>query len=274
MTPLGRLLHEWTQNPLHVFRWPKRPSIATEWVLEIKREASRETFEGRSKVIILSTVEGMGIEAANRILKMLEEPGPHTVFVLTSSRLHQVVPTIRSRCQRVAFGEVPADDVAQLLQSEAGIAAKEAKSLAALSGGSVSRALTILEEGILETRGWTLGLMTLDRPALLDRLSTDVLGNPRRWDAGRVRHVAEVLMTWYRDVLTVKHGLPDTRVANRDHGAVLEAQAATADATEVRRCVQRVEGLIDAVEHQVTPSLALYATLAEILIGPDAVPVP
>ena len=77
----------------------------------------------------LSAVEAMGVEAANRILKMLEEPGPETVFVLTTSRLHQVLPTIRSRCQRIAFGEVPAEDVRKVLADDFGVSENDIRNL-------------------------------------------------------------------------------------------------------------------------------------------------
>ena len=260
---LCRLLGEWVDNPFHVYQWPKRPSIATEWVLSIKREASLKTFEGRTKVIVVSGVEEMSPEAANRFLKMLEEPGPHTVFVLTTSRLHQVLPTIRSRCQRLAFGELPVEVVAEILTAYFGMAPGDAERLAALSGGSLSRAILLGQEGILETRGWALDLVDLERDDLIGRLTEEVLVDSRRWDARRVRHVAEVLLTWYRDVLALKYGKPDVPLTNRDRLSRLTTQAARLEAAEIGRRVRAMEGLVQAVESQVTPALALFTALTD-----------
>jgi DNA polymerase-3 subunit delta' len=262
MSPVGALLAEWAQSPFHVFRWAKRPSIATEWVLEAKREATRKTFEGRTKVIIFSGVETMGVEASNRILKMLEEPGPHTVFVLTTSRLHQVLPTIRSRCQRLAFGELPLATIEETLTAELGVEGENAAQLAALSRGSLARAVLLLDEGIAEIRRWALRIATLEGDALIARLSADVLGDSRRWDGRTVRHVAEVLMTWYRDVLGLKHGAEPDRIVNRDARKALDGQADRLSVEAIGRRVKRLEALVQAVENQVTPAHALFAALA------------
>jgi DNA polymerase-3 subunit delta' len=272
-SPLCRLYGEWVGNPFHVFSWSKRPTIATEWILQIRREASRKTFEGRTKVIIISGVESMSVEAANRILKMLEEPGPSTVFILTTSRLHGVLPTIRSRCQRVAFGGVPAEVIRGILTDHLGTDAADASLVATLARGSVARAISLHEEGILELREWTLGLVRLEEPQLIDTLSEDVLGNSRRWNGRTVRHVAEILMAWYRDLLAVRHGSSEEQLANQDCIAELKAQASHLDVLDVKRRIRLLESLIQDVEHQVTPSLALFAALTDTGTGIHADPV-
>jgi len=261
-SPVAALLSEWVADPFHVFHWTKRPSIATEWVLEAKRESVRKTFEGRTKVIIFSGVETMGVEASNRILKMLEEPGPNTVFVLTTSRLHQVLPTIRSRCQRLAFTELPAPVIEETLVDELNVPAASATQLAALARGSLARAVMLLDENVAEVRRWALRVATLEGDALIECLSSDVLGDWRRWDARRVRHVAEVLMTWYRDVLGLQHGAAADRLVNRDARKVLGSEAKRLSVTAIGSRVKRLEALVQAVENQVSPSHALFAALA------------
>lgn len=260
-SPVAALLAEWVANPYHVFHWPKRPSIATEWVLEAKRESTRKTFEGRTKVIIFSGVETMGTEAANRILKMLEEPGPSTVFILTTSRLHQVLPTIRSRCQRLAFTELPVPVIEETLVRDLGADPKGVTQLAALARGSLARAVLLLDEDIAEVRRWALRVAMLEGDPLVARLSADVLGDWRRWDVRKVRHVAEVLMTWYRDVLGLKHGASPDRIVNRDAKKPLDATAKRLGVDEIARRVKRLEALVQAVENQVTPAHALFAAL-------------
>lgn len=261
-SPVAALFGEWSANPYHVFSWPKRPSIATEWVLEAKREATRKTFEGRTKVIIFSGVETMGVEAANRILKMLEEPGPHTVFVLTTSRLHQVLPTIRSRCQRLAFAELPVPVIEDALVQDLGVDPGGVTQRAALARGSLARAVQLLDENIADVRRWALKAATLDGDRLIACLSSDVLDDWRRWDVRTVRHVAEAQMTWYRDVLGLKHGASADRIVNSDARKPLDAQASRLGVDEIGRRVKRLEALVQAVENQVSPAHALFAALA------------
>ena len=262
VSPVAALLSSWVEDPFHVFHWAKRPSIATEWVLEAKRESVRKTFEGRTKVIIFSGVETMGVEAANRILKMLEEPGPNTVFVLTTSRLHQVLPTIRSRCQRLAFTELPAPVIEETLTKDLGVAPGAAPQLAALSRGSLARAVLLLDQDVADVRRWALDVARLEGDALIACLSEDVLGDWRRWDVRKVRHVAEVLMTWYRDILGLKHGASAERLVNRDAEKRLVKEAKRLPVEEIGVRVKRLEALIQAVENQVSPSHALFATLS------------
>ena len=72
-------------------------------------------LEGRAKVFIVRRAEELSSAAANALLKTLEEPGPRTHFVLLSAVADSLLPTIRSRTQRVRFGPLPDEVVAELL---------------------------------------------------------------------------------------------------------------------------------------------------------------
>ncbi len=93
--------------------------------------------EGRAKVFILRRAEDLSQAAANALLKTLEEPGARTHFVLLSAMADSLLPTIRSRTQRVRFGPLPDGVVAELL-AEQGV--EGAASIAALAGGSMATA--------------------------------------------------------------------------------------------------------------------------------------
>ena len=75
-------------------------------------------LEGRAKVFIVRRAEELNQQAANALLKTLEEPGPRTHFVLLSAMADSLLPTIRSRTQRVRFGPLPDDVVAELLAAQ------------------------------------------------------------------------------------------------------------------------------------------------------------
>lgn len=98
-------------------------------------------YEGRAKIFILRRAEDLSQAAANALLKTLEEPGPRTHFVLLSSVADSLLPTIRSRTQRVRFAALPDGVVAELLAGQAGMAAEQAASIALLAGGSMATAL-------------------------------------------------------------------------------------------------------------------------------------
>jgi DNA polymerase-3 subunit delta' len=102
-------------------------------------EAMRSPVEGDRKVIILRDIERMNDTSANRLLKTFEEPPARTVFVLTTAMPDEVLPTIRSRCQRVDFEPVAAEQLEAVLRDE-GVDAAAARLAAGLSGGQLARA--------------------------------------------------------------------------------------------------------------------------------------
>jgi DNA polymerase III subunit delta' len=99
-------------------------------------------YEGRAKVFIVRRAEELSVSAANALLKTLEEPGGRTQFVLLSSSGDALLPTIRSRTQRVRFGALPDDLVARLLSAR-GVDPERAADVARLAGGSMTAALAL-----------------------------------------------------------------------------------------------------------------------------------
>ena len=104
-------------------------------------EVSRSPIEGERKVVVLFDAERLRLNeaAANKLLKTLEEPPPRAVILLVTSGADQLLPTIRSRCQRVDFAYLGAEAVAAALAAE-GIPAERAELLARLAGGRIDRA--------------------------------------------------------------------------------------------------------------------------------------
>ena len=109
--------------------------------------AARTPFEARYRVFVLERADTMNDEAANSLLKTLEEPPPYVVLLLLTDRPSQVLPTIASRCQGVRFDALGTESVALRLQSR-GIAPEAAAACARLSLGDGEKALALgLAEG-------------------------------------------------------------------------------------------------------------------------------
>ncbi len=120
---------------------PPATQIRVEDAQLIVDEVSRSPIEGERKVIVLYDAERLRLNeaAANKLLKTLEEPPPRAMIVLVTSGADQLLPTIRSRCQRVDFAFLNADAVATALRAS-GVAPDRAELLARLSGGRLDRA--------------------------------------------------------------------------------------------------------------------------------------
>ena len=105
--------------------------------------ASRTPFEATHRVFVLERADTMNDEAANSLLKTLEEPPPYVVLLLLTDRPTQVLPTISSRCQPVRFDPLPAAALAERLQRSRASIPTTATACARLSLGDGERALTL-----------------------------------------------------------------------------------------------------------------------------------
>jgi DNA polymerase-3 subunit delta' len=105
--------------------------------------ASRTPFEASRRVFVIERVDELGPQAANRMLKTLEEPPAFVHLILLTERLAEVLPTIRSRCQLVRFDAPSEQQVAEELQ-ELGVTPPTARACARLSLGDATRARALI----------------------------------------------------------------------------------------------------------------------------------
>jgi len=110
-------------------------------------------FRGGRRVAIIDDADDLNREGANALLKTLEEPPPKSVMILIGTSADRQLPTIRSRSQLIRFAPLPVDAAVRLLRS-LGVAAtdEEAARLAALSGGSLTRAKYLADPAFAEFR--------------------------------------------------------------------------------------------------------------------------
>lgn len=108
---------------------------------------------GGRKLVLLEPAEAMNLNAANALLKSLEEPSGETVLLLVSHQPSRLLPTIRSRCQQLACPQpAPAQAAAWLGERLPGVDEAARRRLLALAAGSPLRALQLQQEGVLEQR--------------------------------------------------------------------------------------------------------------------------
>ena len=107
--------------------------------------ASLKPFEGEWRIFMIHEADRMGVPAQNHLLKTLEEPLGRSVFMLISEHPQRLLPTIRSRCQRIRFGRLRPETVAGLLRSQREVSEEQARTIAAVSQGQMSRALDLVD---------------------------------------------------------------------------------------------------------------------------------
>lgn len=112
---------------------PDGNDIKVDQVREITENLHFKPFEGSCRIIVLDQVERFREESANAFLKSLEEPPDYVFFILVTSDLKALLPTIRSRCQTVAFQTLKEEDKCKILQTVFGKPEAMAQQLASIS---------------------------------------------------------------------------------------------------------------------------------------------
>lgn len=178
---------------------------------------SLTTHRSGFRVLVLRPAEAMQPAAANAILKTLEEPPPSTLIVLVSDRPAKLLPTIRSRCRRLALS-MPPQSLALAWLKEQGTASPE--TALALAGGAPLLARDLAEPEQEELRRRLFA--ELSRPN-----GADPLQFAAAIDRGAVERTIHWLQTWVHDLVRVKVG-GDAR-HHADLASALQAKARTAD---------------------------------------------
>lgn len=215
---------------------PDGQTIRIEQIRELNRTLGFPPVSWGYRVSVIHQAVTMTREAANAFLKTLEEPPPQNILVLTTTEPHDLLPTIVSRCQRVAFQPLPAAEMAQWLIREKGLDRGSAAMVARVSEGSLGVALKMLESDFLDRRVEWLSnvrrLFKVSKAEALEMAFTSTDGK-NRWglrasdtpETG-LMDMLDTWETWFRDMLLIRTGGPERLIINTDFTDQIEALAA------------------------------------------------
>lgn len=139
-------------HPDFVVIGPDQGTIKIDRIRGLIRDLTYPPYESAVRVVLLEDIHTMRREAANSLLKTLEEPPEGNLLILTAESSKNILPTISSRCQVIPFFPLSLDDTVQVVQQKIKDLEKEtAVLLARLSEGSPGRALLFKEMEMVET---------------------------------------------------------------------------------------------------------------------------
>jgi DNA polymerase-3 subunit delta' len=262
-------LSEIRSNPLKVDHDVEPRGLYLALVQGLRKKAIQRPSAGDRQVFVIGQAESLvpqesSPEAANALLKLLEEPPPGTTFILTTSRPRDVLPTIRSRTLPVHMPPLPESLVRDFLVEELGAGEEDANRAAALSGGSIGRAL-----GFLPSHG--------DEPAPLDQVRRDAYrlfrtalapGRAPRFataldhrpsGARTLLPLLDALETWIRDSAAILSG-SEASIENVDAGEALKAMIGESGLhpTQLSRCLDAVDRAREEASGNVNPQLVIF----------------
>lgn len=237
-----------------------RAEIGIDQVREMQRVATLKPYEGSCRVFIFDGVERLSDEAANCLLKTLEEPPDQVLLVLlTAKRGDALLPTIVSRCQVIGLHPLPVPLVAQELIERWETDPERAEELARLSEGRLGWAVRAVKDPDLLRR----------RQERLERIVSIITGGleERFAYAGELaslflrdrESVGEELKLWlacFRDLLVIKEGVEEL-VVNTSLKQQLEDLAAKLSSIQIVDATKATEQVWEHLEQNANPRLAL-----------------
>lgn len=234
----------------------KKKVISIEQVRALRREVAFPPLEGRCKVYVFVGADNMQAEAANSLLKILEEPPAQVVIILIAESTVPMLPTVVSRCQLVRFSLVPAAEIEQVLVSRHRLDPGRARFIAALAGGQLGKAITwATSPEALEWREQALDL--LERMETADPLERLDAAEAAAKDKDRLADLLDVALFWYRDVLVWQEMRGDTYLVNLDRKERIAALGAAVPGPVLSERIKALEEAKDGLRRNVHPRLLL-----------------
>jgi len=218
---------------------------------------------GEYKIAIVDPADALSLEAANMLLKTLEEPGRWSLLVLLTGTAEALLPTIRSRCQRIRFRRIPERLIAERLKEKMDIAPDHARVVAKLSGGSMGRAFELAGRDFTAWRVRALdafaGLISgkADPVATAKTLLEMARESARGLQEQRVevQQLLGLMLSYVRD-LAIAEEKHENLLLNDDR-QTLTAEAAMLDEQKVFEIFDRIFETKDDIESNINIPLAL-----------------
>ena len=233
-----------------------RTGIGIKQVLALRREVVYPPYEGRWKVYIFASADKMTTEAANSLLKVLEEPPPRVVIILIAESTVPLLPTVVSRCQLVRFTLIPTPTIERALVDRFGVPKGRARFIATLAGGQLGHAVMwATSEDALQRRERMLDLIDrLERADALERLDA---AEELAKEKDELPELLDIALFWFRDLLVWQQTGSEEQLINLDRKDRIAELAAGLPPAVLNARIDAVAEAKDALRRNVHPRLIL-----------------
>ena len=248
---------------LHIIhRAADKQFIVIEQIRALQSDSSRKTLEGRRNIFIIDGAHEMNAQAANCLLKTLEEPEPDVVLLLTTPDPGLLLPTILSRVQPITMHLLTSSQIQTALEQQWDVEPQEATLIAALAAGRMGWAVqAVKDDDLLAERKEQLDLLAtlpaankVQRFEIAQRLSSN---------SEKARSVLELWLLWWRDLVLAANKCLDLTV-NVDMRDLLKTQSAKIGSAECERMIRSILRTQEALEQNVNARVALEVLMLDM----------
>lgn len=262
-------------------------------VRDLRDKINFSPSQGKYKIYIIDEVHMLSTAAFNALLKTLEEPPPHAIFVLATTEIHKIPATVLSRCQRHEFRRVPVGEIVtnlkMIVKAENLQADDDALiQIARQSAGGMRDAISLLDQLSSTGDKITLALAqtvlgTATSQTVLDTLTSIMDHDPahgletihKALDAGAdPRSLARQIVEYLRGLMLIQMGNANQVEATADVKKQMQAHAKSFSTSDVLRMMKSFNNAATDLRGGWQPSLSLELALAEVLDAPNESPQP
>ena len=242
--------------------YPEKDIIKKGQIEELIKFINSSPFESEKKLIIIDEAHLMNKEAQNSLLKSLEEPPNYIHIILVSSDTKNLLPTIRSRGQKIRFYPIEGDKVADYLLNTLQVKKEHALFLSKLSNGSLGRAILLSEsEDLFIRRDWILELIDglIRKEGFRIFAAVDYFYSNKNF----TEELLQILMLWFRDLAVYKMTKDINFVINRDKEEFLLKQSFM-DFELINDIIEKIQETSLNIQMNVNFQLAIETMLLKI----------
>jgi len=266
---------------------------SVENVRELRDKINFAPGEGRYKIYIIDEVHMLSIGAFNALLKTLEEPPAHAVFILATTESYKIPPTVASRCQRFEFRRIAVAEIVARLKAQCtaeGLAVEDAalEMVARQATGSLRDAISLLDQLVASSPAVTLAQAqallgtsaSQTVQALIDHLAEGEMGPAlelinRAVDAGGdARQLARQMVDYARNLMLVRLGNAGLVEAGAEMKAILSRQADRLELPALLKVMRAFNAAANDVRGGWQPQLPLELAIVECSAPPPAADAP
>lgn len=231
-------------------------------IRNLQHGLSLAPYDAKYRIAILLRFEEATRQAANALLKTLEEPPSQVILLLSAASVEQLLPTIVSRCEVIRLRAVPSGVIEQELQKNWKVRPAEASLLAHLSTGRPGYAINLFQNP---------EILSL-RKAWLDELSKILTSNrverfeyveTMTKDASSLREELKTWLAFWRDVM-LRSSNSSSQITNIDYQEIIDQLASKLGRGKALNLVRAVEKIFDHLDHNVNPRLALEVFVLDL----------
>jgi DNA polymerase-3 subunit delta' len=249
---------------------PDGQAVKIEQMRPVRQAAYLRPMVARRRVFIVADAERMTDDAANSLLKILEEPPLFSHIILVTSNAHLILPTIKSRCQILNFSPIGREEIEKALVDK-DYSEEQAKVIALLVNGNLEEALDLNWEAVQEKRreAWNI-FVSLQRRGEASVFLRSYAFARRELVREDFEKVLGILASFCRDASLVQIGGEASLLLNPDYAAELKNLETDWGLEKYAECLNKVEQTLSGLRKNLNMSLlvtSFYSLMGEVSHG-------